>query len=156
MSDVGVEQKTLQGAAQEVRTEWKGATEEQLVYAGILDKGMKLGLAILVVTFLVYVFGILEPFIPVEDLPKYWGLPVGEYLQQTGIPTGWGWVGLLGNGDFLNFIGIAVLAGVTIVCYLPIMPVFRRNRDTIYATIAIVEVAVLVLAASGILHVGGH
>lgn len=134
----------------------EGATEEQLIYAGILDKGMKLGLVTLVVTFLVYVFGILKPFIPLEELPKYWGLPVSEYLQRTGIPTGWGWLGLLGNGDFLNFIGIAILAGVTIVCYLPIIPVFRRNRDAIYATIAVVEVAVLVLAASGILHVGGH
>lgn len=156
MSQVDVGRTTLKKQAAAAQAEKGGATKEQLIYADVLDKGMKLGLAILVVTFFLYVFGVLEPFIPVEELPRYWGLPVQDYLQQTGIPTGWGWVGLLGHGDFLNFLGIAVLAGITVVCYLPIIPVFNRNKDKVYAAIAVTEVAVLALAASGILHVGGH
>ena len=67
------------------------ATEEQLLYAGILDKGMKVGLVILVVTFSLYVFGILQPHVPVNDLPQYWSLSVHEYLEVTGIGTGWSW-----------------------------------------------------------------
>ena len=132
------------------------ATEEQLAYAKLLDLGMKVGLLTLVVTFIVYVFGILTPHIAVEELPNYWNLPVKEYLKVTGIHTGWAWLSHVGQGDFLNFVPIAFLAGVTILCYIRIIPILFRKKDSIYAILAIVEVLVLVLAASGVLKSGGH
>ena len=132
------------------------ATEEQIAYAKILDSGMKFGLLALVITFIIYLTGLLPPHIPTDDLPRYWGMSVHKYLEATGIHTGWTWVGMLGKGDFLNFVGIAFLAGVTILCYLRIIPILFRKKDTVYGILAILEVLVLVLAASGILKAGGH
>ena len=132
------------------------ATEEQLAYAKLLDVGMKVGLIMLVITFVIYLLGALTPHIPVNDLPKYWSMPVNEYLKATDIHTGWSWLYLLGKGDFLNFVGIAFLSGVTILCYLRILPILFRKKDTVYGILAIIEVLVLVLAASGILKAGGH
>jgi len=132
------------------------ATEEQLEYAKLLDIGMKIGLLMLVISFAIYVLGILTPHIPVGDLPKYWSMPVKEYLKATDIHTGWSWIHLLGKGDFLNFAGIAFLSGVTILCYMRIIPILFRKKDTVYAVLAIIEVLVLVLAASGLLKTGGH
>jgi hypothetical protein len=132
------------------------ATEEQLIYSVILDRGMKLGLLIIVATFLIYVSGILTPHIPVSKISGYWGLSVHKYLQEAGIPTGWAWVGMVHKGDFLNFIGIAFLAGVTLVCFLGIIPILFRKGDRVYAAFAVLEVLVLALAASGILKTGGH
>jgi len=130
--------------------------EEQLAYARVLDAGMRLGLLALLVTAAVYLLGLAPPHIPVADLPRYWSLPVAKYLAAAGIPTGWAWVSMVHKGDFLNFVGIAFLSGVTIVCYLAISPIFFRRRDTVYAWLSILEVAVLALAASGLLTVGGH
>lgn len=132
------------------------ATEEQLAYAKLLDLGMKAGLILLVVTFGIYLSGILTPHVPVNDLPKYWSMPVKDYLKVTEIHTGWSWLHLVGKGDFLNFVGIAFLSAVTIFCYLRIVPILFRKKDTIYGILAIMEVLVLVLAASGILKGGGH
>lgn len=132
------------------------ATEEQLSYAKLLDIGMKFGLLMLVITFIIYLSGILPAYIPLNDLPKYWGMPVKEYLKATGIHPGWTWVHLLGKGDFLNFVGIGFLAGITTLCYVRILPILFRKKDTVYGMIAIIEVLVLVLAASGILKGGGH
>lgn len=132
------------------------ATEEQLSYAGILDMGMKLGLLGLIITLIVYLTGILPPHIPVNDLPKYWGMSVHKYLEHTGIHPGWAWLGMLGKGDFLNFAVIAFLAGVTVLCYVRIIPILFRKKDTVYGFLAVLEVIVLVLAASGILKSGGH
>ena len=132
------------------------ATEEQLAYAKLLDIGMKLGLLMLVISFTIYVLGIFTPHVPVGDLPKYWSMPVKDYLKATDIHTGWSWIYLLGKGDFLNFVGIAFLSGVTILCYMRIIPILFRKKDTVYAVLAIIEVLVLVLAASGILKSGGH
>jgi hypothetical protein len=131
-------------------------TIEQVAYAKILDKGMKLGLLLLIISFVLYLSGILSPYIPVNDLPKYWGMSVHKYLEATGIPTGWSWISMVGKGDFINFIGIAFLAGVTIICYLRIIPILFSQKDIAYGIIAIIEVLVLVLAASGILKSGGH
>jgi hypothetical protein len=138
------------------------ADADQLLYAGILAKGMYLGLGILLVTFALYISGILQPGIPIEELPRLWILSAHEYLvtvnneflHRPEIVVGWGWMGVLGLGDYLNFIGIALLAAVTIVCYIGILPNLFRKKDWIYATIAVLEVLILSLAASGIIAVG--
>jgi len=132
------------------------ATEEQLAYAKLLDLGMKIGFIALVVTFIIYLTGILTPHIPVNDLPKYWSMPVKDYLKAAEIHAGWSWLGMLGKGDFLNFTGIAFLSAVTIFCYMRIIPILFRKKDTVYGVLAIIEVLVLALAASGILKGGGH
>ena len=128
----------------------------QREYARVLDIGMKIGLVAIIITFIIYLSGIFTPYIPVNDLPKYWGLSVHKYLEETGIHPGWAWLKMLGKGDFLNFVGIAFLAGVTVICYLRIIPIFFKKKDFAYGIFAIIEVLVLVLAASGLLKVGGH
>jgi hypothetical protein len=132
------------------------ATEEQLVYAAVLERGMKIGLLAITITFLVYVTGALAPYLPVSDLPKYWIMPVKQYIKTAGVHTGWAWLSMLHKGDFLNFAGIAFLAGVTIICLFPVIPIFMRKKDRVYAMISVVEILILVLAASGILKAGGH
>ena len=132
------------------------AAPEQLTYAGLLEKGMYLGLLLLLVTFLIYVFGVIKPYIPVAQVPSYWHLNVNQYLEATHTHSGWSWVGMLRYGDFLNFVGIAILAGLTIVCFLAIIPILWRNDDKVYAVLALVEVIILCVAASGILGAGGH
>ncbi|MDX1763385.1 MAG: hypothetical protein R3231_03595, partial [bacterium] len=129
---------------------------EQLTYADLLDKGMKIGLLMLMVTFFIYLTGILKPYIPVSELPNYWGLSVHDYLEHAGVQAGWAWLGLLGKGDFMNFTGIAFLAGITIICYMRIVPILFEKKDRVFAVIAILEVLVLTLAASGVLKSGGH
>ena len=132
------------------------ASEEQMAYAGVLNIGMWLGLALLVITFFVYISGVLPTFVPINDLPKYWTMRVHDFNLALHAPTGWGWTAFVGKGDYLNFVPIAILAGLTILCYIVILPIFARKKDTPYLVIAIVEILVLSLAASGLLKVGGH
>ena len=132
------------------------ASEEQMAYAGVLNIGMWSGLALLVVTFFVYISGVLPTFVPIDDLPKYWTMRVHDFNVALHAPTGWGWAPHVGQGDYLNFVGIAILSGLTILCYLVILPILIRKKDTPYVVIAIAEVLVLALAASGLLKVGGH
>ena len=127
---------------------------EQLIYASILEKGMLIGLLILLVTFVIYALGIIKPYIPLSEISQYWSMDVHEYLRHARIEGGWSWVGMLGYSDFLNFIGIAILAGVTIICYAAIVPILCKTRDWIYAVFAMVEILILGLAASGILAIG--
>lgn len=132
------------------------AGPEQVLYASILEKGMFFGLLILLATFVIYVFGIMTPYVKRADVSNYWSMSVDKYLHEAQIEAGWGWVKMLGYGDFLNFIGIAILAGVTILCYLSIVPVLWKENDRLYAGLALLEAIILAVAASGILGTGGH
>jgi hypothetical protein len=130
------------------------ATPEQLLYARILEMGMYFGLLILFVTFGLYAFGILDPYIPLDKISDYWSMNVNDYLEHAEIKAGWAWLGMVKYGDFINFIGVAILAGVTIFCYAAIVPTLLKNNDKVYAILAVLEVIILSAAASGILAVG--
>jgi hypothetical protein len=138
------------------------APQEQLLYAKILAVGMYTGLCVLLATFTLYLTGAVEPAIPIDRLPEFWTLDVTRYLEAVNVQylhhdhllTGWAWVGVLGHGDYMNFVGIAVLSLVTLVCFLRIIPTLLRKHDYAYAAIAVLEVAILALAASGLLAVG--
>jgi len=130
------------------------ATPEQLLYARILETGMYFGLLILFVTFGLYAFGILDPYIPLDKISDYWSMNVNDYLEHAEIKAGWAWLGMVKYGDFINFIGVAILAGVTIICYAAIVPTLLKNNDKVYAILAVLEVIILSAAASGILAVG--
>ena len=127
---------------------------EQIRYANILFWGSWGGIFILVVSFLIYATGIMKPFIPFEKISQLWSLNVSEYLQQSNAPTGWGWIHYCRYGDFLNFIGIATLAGLTIIGFISLVPAYFRKKDIPYLLIALAEICVLIFAASGILKVG--
>ena len=132
------------------------ATEEQVLYAKILNIGMLIGLAGLVIAFIIYCTGILEPLIPMETVETYWILSVYEYLELSGMQGGWAWFGNLQFGDMLNFLPIAFLSLLTIVCYIAIIPSLIRKKDFAFVVIAVLEIIVLAVAASGILGTGGH
>jgi len=136
--------------------ETTAASEEQVTYANILSYGTYIGLATMVVTFFLYVGKILEPVIPIDQLPHFWTMKVTDYMHECNLPHGWGWVNYASHGDFANFIGIAFLAGLTIVAYIRILPILIKKKDTPYVVMAVVEILILVLAASGVLTAGGH
>lgn len=141
-----------------------GVGEEQLLYARVLAVGMYTGLLTLLVTFALYLGGVVEPAIPIDELPRYWTMDVQtyleaanhEYLHRSHELIGWWWVTALGRGDFLTFVGIAFLSAVTPMCFLAIVPMLLRKGDRIFAAIALAEVVILALAASGVLMTGAH
>lgn len=122
---------------------------EQLRYARVLGYGMTAGLAVLIVSFLAYLAGILPPQVPLEALPRLWALPVNDYLRESGMEHGWGWLTMLGKGDVLALSGIALLAGISLPCLALLVPAYARSSDRAYLAITIVLIGVLVIAASG-------
>ena len=132
------------------------ASPAQLRYADTLFYGALLGFVIMLITYALYIFGILTPQIPLDEMPRLWSQSAAEYRAAGNIPQGWGWLALVGKGDICNFIGIAFLAALTIICFVQLAIGLLRQKQWIMAIIAILEVLVLSLAASGVLVAGGH
>ena len=123
---------------------------EQLPYATVMHWGTLAGFIVLIVSFFAYVFGWLPASVPLEQMPRLWNLPTAEYLKATGTPTGWSWLFMMGKGDFASLLGIAILSGCSIACIVAIIPVYAKAKNTTYIAICVLEIAVLLLSASGV------
>ncbi|HSB98544.1 MAG TPA: hypothetical protein VLE45_01435 [Burkholderiaceae bacterium] len=128
---------------------------EQMRYAQWLDWGTRVGLIVLLLSFAAYVIGLAESHVPVSRLPELWIHPVGRFLELTGSPTGWGWVALVHRGDIAGLLGIAILAGSSVLCLLALVPMYLARGDKAFAAVCVAEVLVVTLAATGWLS-GGH
>ena len=87
-------------------------------------------------------------------IAQYLSLSADEFRIATNSASGWNWLSLSHKSDYINFFGISILSLITIVCYVRIIPIFIKNSDFLYCTIAILEVIILTLAASGLLNIG--
>jgi hypothetical protein len=127
----------------------------QSTYARWLDVATRAGFVVSLCAFLLYVSGVLPPYVPLQQLTQLWGLPVARFLAATGAPQGWGWLALIARADYLNLAAVALFGLVTLACYLRIIPMLLRSGERLQAAIAIAQVVVLAAAASGLFTGGG-
>jgi hypothetical protein len=120
---------------------------EQQIYARWLEAGTRIGLGLLVATFAIYALALLEPLVSHQRLAELWTLPVDRYIAEAGAPTGWNWLRSLGKGDYLNFVGIALLSLVTVGCYARLLAALLRDGLPLQSAVAALQIAVLLAAA---------
>ena len=124
---------------------------EHRICARWLELGTGAGFAIVLASFAIYMLGLLEPLVPVQALVQLWRLPVDLYVAASGAPTGWGWLRMLGKGDYLNLLGIALFAAIIMACYLRLIRAFWQDGRRLQAIFALLQVLVLLAAASGLI-----
>jgi hypothetical protein len=123
---------------------------QQLRYALVMQWGTRLGLAVLVLSYLVYVTGWLPAHVPPQQLPQLWSQPLAGYLAATGSPTGWAWLPLLHHSDVLGLAGIAILAGCSMLALLALVPLYASQGDRTFVALCLLEALVVLTAASGV------
>ena len=123
-------------------------------YARALAWGTRIGIALLVAGFAAYLLG-LTPHIPMERVPALWSRPASELLQHAGLQPGWHWAALVHRSDMLVLAAIAFLASCSLGPLFAVLPIFRKRRERVFVAICILQVLVLLLAASGLLT-GAH
>jgi len=127
---------------------------DQERYARLLAIGTNTGLAMLVVLFGIYMLGVVDPHVPHERLPEIWHLPSSDFLELARLEAGWGWTARLRHADILTLLGIVTLAFCSVPCLLAVMPIYWKSRQRMLFAICGLEVAVITMAASGLLSVG--
>ena len=129
-------------------------SREQLIqelYARWLDAASRIAFAAALLAFVLYTGGFLPSFVPLDTLPALWRLPVGEYLARTGAPAGWEWLRLVGHADYLSLACVALIALVTLICYLAVLPMLLRLGERLEAALFAAQAVVLFFACSGAL-----
>jgi hypothetical protein len=131
-----------------------GAAPEAHRYARWLELGTRAGMLVLLALFAAMLAGVLPPAVSPARLAEVWMLPTAQMLEATGTRAGWAWLALLPHGDALSVLAIAVLATLSVPCLLAVAPVFAARGERVYVAIILVEVAVILLAASGLIGAG--
>lgn len=124
------------------------------MYARWVGRGTQLGLGALVAGFLAYAFALLEPLVPVHELPELWHLPAEDYARASGAPRGWKWISFLHKGDYLNLLGVALLGLVTVGSYARLLIALLARRAFLPAALSIAQILVLAAAVSGFFAAG--
>ena len=127
---------------------------EQALYARWLARGTKLSLVAMVLGYAVYVMGWLPAAMPPAEVARRWGLSAAEYVASSGAGAGWGWVQRLPDAQSLALGGVALLAACSLPALIGLVRAFRARGDTRCVMLAAAQVAVIVLAASGLVALG--
>ena len=131
-----------------------GADRAQADYAMALAWGTRIGLTLLVVAFVAYVAGLIPAHLPIDELPKHWSRPASELLAVTDTAAGWGWAAALPRADMLVLAAIAILATCSIACLSFALKAYRADGNRVAAILCVLEIAVILAAASGWLAAG--
>lgn len=108
------------------------------------------GLSLLVVSFALYVSGVLRSPVPVSELPDLWHLNSTEFTAAVGAGEGWTWLRSIGQGQSLALASLVFFPAATILVVFTASLLYLRRRNHWYAVIAGLEAAILVLAATGL------
>ncbi len=137
----------------EIRETIRYTTARREAYAVLLHRCVAIGFLMLTVSFGLYATGVLPAHVSLDVLPTQWGLPVSQFMAANQIQGGWSWLRRVHRGDFFCLIGLAFLALTTVFCYLRVLPFFLRDRSYPLAVIVVIEIGVLLAAASGIFSI---
>jgi hypothetical protein len=122
-------------------------------YAKWLRRGTYAGVAVLVAGFAAYLLG-MAPHVPMDQLAALWEQPAGRYLEYARLRPGWDWANYLHRSDMLVVAGIALLATCSVAGLAAAIRAFRASGERAFMAICAVQIAVLILAASGLLAAG--
>ncbi len=127
----------------------KAGHEDSERYARGILVGVRIALAALLAAFVCYASGWLAPEVPLERLPQLWSLPVADYLQRSGMASGWHWLRFSAAEDWLTA-SLALLLAVSTLCLVPLLAHYARRKDWPFLFITLAQIAVLVAAAAGV------
>ena len=127
------------------------ASENQLLLARLYRFVALVGLTLIALGFVVYVSGMAPSIVPAGEVSQYWHLSAEEYVSETGLPYGWDILKVLNRGESLSLATLVLMPVSIILCLLIMAVAFGKEKNWVYLTVVLLQSAVLVLAASGVI-----
>lgn len=123
----------------------------QRVFARSLRAVSTVALVLVAAAFGLYASGIAPGRISPAEAAASWHLPASELQERSGDAVRWQGLRSLLAGDALSLACLAFLTSGSMLCLLRILPTLLAERRRLLALFVAAEVAVLAVAASGIL-----
>mgnify|MGYP006269196933 CR=1 FL=1 len=134
------------------------ADRVQLAYAGTLEFMSHAIIIVMAIGFVLYVFQLLPLTVPVDTVAGNWHLNATKLQMKIHHHSGWSCFSDLQtilHGDAVSYASVVFLSMATMLCLATASMAFFREKNHLYLTITILQVLVLLFAASGML-ISGH
>ncbi|KAA6231698.1 hypothetical protein EKD00_03115 [Chlorobium phaeovibrioides] len=128
--------------------------KEQLAYAGVLDKLSHFAILFLTGSYAAYIFQLLPRKVSIADIAANWHLRASLMQEKLDAPLGWSFMSGMESfwrGDALSYFAIILICMIPVVCLLVTAPAFFREKRPVFGVIAILQVLILLVAATGVL-----
>ncbi len=116
-------------------------------YAAMVGWLVSISLSALVAAFALYASGLLPSSLPVHAIPDLWHLSAAEYAAVTHRATGWAWIAQITDGRYLVYLTLVLFPAGTMLIVAIASPLYLNARAPLMALIALVEAAILLVAA---------
>jgi len=125
-------------------------------YARVLLWVAAAGQIALFAGYVVYLTGLLPPRVPPQRIAQEWHLSAPEFTRKLELQSGWSWVRHIGSGDVVSYATVVFLALGTNICLLVAAASYIREKNRKYAVIVMLQIVVLLIAASGLVTAGSY
>jgi uncharacterized membrane protein len=133
------------------------ADRVQLAYARTLDIVAHAVMLVLGIGFLLYILQLLPLTVPIETVAGNWHLSSSELQAKIHPFCGWSCFAslpVLLHGDAVSYASVVMLSMATIICLVTAVAVFFSEKNHLFLMIAVLQVVVLLVAASGVITSG--
>jgi len=127
---------------------------EQLAYAGVLDRLSHLAILVIGGSYAAYVLNLLPQGVSIVETASSWHLRASEMQSTLHAPLGWSFMAdpsSLGLGDTLSYLSIILVCMIPVICLLFTAPAFLREKRPVFVVLSLLQVLILLVAATGIL-----
>ncbi|MGC8775595.1 MAG: DUF1634 domain-containing protein [Chlorobaculum sp.] len=133
------------------------ADSVQLAYAKTLEFVSHAIIIVMALGFILYIFRLLPLTVPVETVAANWHLNATKLQMKIHHHSGWSCfedVHTFMHGDTISYASVVFLSMATMVCLATATIAFFKEKNRIYLLITILQVLMLLVAASGKLTSG--
>jgi hypothetical protein len=133
------------------------ADRVQLAYAKTLDFVSHAIIVVMAAGYAFYLLRLLPNTIPIELIARNWGLNSSDLRSQLHHHCGWSCfssIPALLHGDALSYASVIFLSMATMLCLITALFAFLAEKNRIFMVMAIMQILVLGVAASGVFATG--
>lgn len=133
------------------------ADRVHILYAKTLDLVSHTVIVAMAVGYALYLTGLLPLSIPIDAIAENWHLSAADMLATLHHPSGWNFLTAPGgvlHGDIVSYMSIILLALATLFCLTVAIAIYLSEKKLLLFTIVLIQLLVLVVAASGIMATG--
>jgi hypothetical protein len=115
---------------------------------------VRIGIVLMLGTFVLYVTGIIPSATEPQNVASAWDLGASVAGQAVGSESAWAWIAALSDSVSISFAAIVLFPLATIVVVIVAGLLYARRRMVVYAVMLLFQAIVLIVAASGITNAG--
>jgi hypothetical protein len=133
------------------------ADRVQFAYAKTLDIVAHAVMLVIGIGYLLYILRLLPLTVPIETIAGNWQLSSSELQSKLHVFCGWSCftsLPVLLHGDAVSYASVVMLSMATLFCLVTAVMAFFREKNHLFLMIAILQVVVLLVAASGVMTLG--